>query len=103
MIRKINPVLKHTHSTIDEIYEQYYEDADSSEVIDKILYVVNSLDVFEQNVFYLYCEYNSLRKVADETNVSRTTVLNIINKVRDLIQNCSIDNFSNFYILKDRL
>lgn len=103
MKKYIKPTLKHTHETIDNIYEQYYDGqniySDNSE---KILYIVNQLPQFEQDVFYLYCEYNSSRKVADETNVTRTTIQNIINKIKQLVLDCEVVDFSTNYISKGK-
>lgn len=101
MKKYIKQTLTHTHETIDDIYEQYYDGQNQySEVSEKILYVVNQLTVFEQDVFYLYCEYNSLRKVADETNVSHEYVNRIIKKIKNMVKECNVDNFSSIYISK---
>lgn len=101
MKKYIKETLKHTHETIDNIYEQYYDGQNNySDTSEKILYIVNQLPLFEQDVFYLYCEYNSLRKVADETNVTRMTIKKIIDKIKQLVAECNVDDFSMNYISK---
>ena len=81
------------------MYMQYYDGHNNyKDDAIKILYVVNQLPKFEQDVFYLYAEYNSLRQVADETNVSRQTICTIMNKIKVMVKLTKLDDIEDYYI-----
>jgi septation ring formation regulator EzrA len=102
--KQIKEKLTHTHETIDCLYEQYYDNQNNySDVSEKILYIVNQLPVFEQDVFYLYAELHSFRKVADNTNVSRTIIKKIIDSIKLKVKECKIDDFEHNYINNKRI
>lgn len=98
---KIKQQLKHSHETIDNIYEQYYDNQnDYGNTAERILFIINQLPIEEQDIFYLYAEYNSYRKVGDEVNISYVSVKKIIDKIKQRIKECKINDFDNNYINK---
>jgi len=100
MTKRIKTKLIHTHSTVDELYEQYHDGGNEyTNIAEKILFVINQLPKFEQDIFYLYAEYNSLRKVADEVNICYVSVKKIMDNIRKQIDNVKINKFGEFYIL----
>jgi len=101
MKRKVlNTKLLHTHEDIDDIYSQYYDGYnDFSEQSEKILFVINQLPKFEQDVFYLYSEYNSLRKVSDDVNINYVSVKKIMDRIRQDVNNCIINKNGSFSII----
>ena len=73
--------------SIDIITAGYYDGLD---VVDNrtesILNILSTVDEFDRVIFILYCEYNSLRKVAEQTNVGYGTIHNIVKAVREKIK-----------------
>ena len=87
----INEKLKYTHHTLTKIEEEYVEPTASERQI-KILDIIKSnFADFEYKVFLLYIEYDSIRKVADETNVKRGTINDIIIKIKNKVR-LELDN-----------
>lgn len=95
----IKQTLKNTHSTVDELYEQYHDGMNNyHDNAEKILWVVNQLSKEKQDVFYLYAEYNSLRKVAQECSICYVNVKKIIDEIKQLVKDCKINDFDDNYI-----
>lgn len=72
--------------TPDKLMEEYTLNTSEDENYDLIIGYLNSLDDFDRVVFLLYCEYNSYRLVAEETNVYYVTIYKIINNIRNDIK-----------------
>lgn len=73
--------------SLDIITAGYYDGLDIiDERTDNILNILSTVDEFDRVIFILYCEYNSLRKVAEQTNVGYGTVNNIVKAVREKIK-----------------
>lgn len=86
--RKINEKFINTWETLDNIKIQYVDsDSNLCDENELIIEYINSLDEFNQTVFYLYCEYGSYRAVADETNRAKDVIGQIINEIREDIKN----------------
>lgn len=80
---KLNDVLINTWETMEMIEEQYVtQDAVLRKENSKIVDYINSIPEFERQVFYLYAEYNSYRKVAQETNVGKDYIAKIIKNLK---------------------
>jgi hypothetical protein len=60
------------------------------------------LPIEEQDVFYLYAEYGSIRKVAEETNAGRGKIGSIINDIKERVRKVDNDKFFKNYILTNR-
>ena len=91
--RMVHSTLINTWETYDNIEKQYNDvDSNLSDDTELIVNYINSLDDFNKKVFYLYTEYNSYRKVADETNRSKDVIMQIIRDIR-------IDILSKKYII----
>ena len=84
-IYSINKKLKHTRDTIQDLEEIYLNNTDEfPPLLDEVvLFLKEELTEFERSVFLLHCEYQSLRNVSDETNVSSFVVHQIVKKVKD--------------------
>lgn len=104
---KINKKLKYTWENIDDISNQFFDNRNNFKLksIKVLYYISNFLTKEEQDVFFLMCEYNSLRKVAEEMNISYGQVRLILKKIKDnsqlitnkeLIKNNIIDNDTIF-------
>ena len=91
--RMVHSTLINTWETYDNIEKQYNDvDSNLSDDTELIVNYINSLEDFNRKVFYLYTEYNSYRKVADETNRSKDVIMQIIRDIR-------IDILSKKYII----
>jgi hypothetical protein len=98
---KFKQKLKHTHEKLDDIYEQYFDGQNNyTEQSECILFIISQLSIEEQNIFYLYAEYNSLRMVADECNISYVKVKMIIDKIKKMVKELDINDFYKNYINK---
>ena len=95
MTKLIKDTLTNTHENLDDLYAQYY-DSEMSYRAEKALWVINTLPKFEQDCFYLYAEYCSFRKVAEETNVSHQTVKNIIDAIKNKVEETTDEEFNNY-------
>lgn len=85
--RMVNSELTNTWETYDNIEKQYNDtDSNLSDDTELIVKYINSLDDFKRKVFYLYTEYASYRKVADETNRSKDVIMQIIRELRQDIK-----------------
>ena len=85
--RTVNSTLINTWETYENIEKQYNDvDSNLSDDTELIVKYINSLDDFKRKVFYLYTEYNSYRKVADETNRSKDVIMQIIRELRQDIK-----------------
>lgn len=86
MKNKINAELIHSEETYLMIEQQYIDDLRLGNIKnsrnEKILNYILGLDEFKKGILILYFEYNSYRKVADETNVSYYKVFNDIKKLK---------------------
>lgn len=83
MNRKINMKLKHTWESYDKIEEQYTAiDSRLSDESKQLMAYLDTLPEFEKQIFILYTEYASYRKVGEEADVSKDTVGKIINKIK---------------------
>ena len=88
---KIKEELTQTWETKDKVIEQFYED-DISDTQEIILYILKKFPETERQIFLLYSEYNSYRKVAKETNISYGTIKTIIDKIKKEIKNAIATN-----------
>lgn len=78
--RFINEILTYTWECYDKIEEQYIEDNfEYNYLIDYLL----TLNKFDRMVFILYCEYNSIQKVANETNIGKNIIHLKINEIKE--------------------
>lgn len=83
MNRKINSELKNTWESYDKIEEQYTAiDSRLSDESKQLMAYLDTLPKFEKQVFILYTEYSSYRKVGEEADVSKDTVGKIVNKIK---------------------
>ena len=86
--KNISLVLSNSSESLDSIIAGYYDELDvNDERTETILSILSSINEFDRCIFILYCEYNSLRKVAEQTNVGYGTIHNIVKKVRETIIN----------------
>ena len=86
--KNISLVLSKSSESLDSIIAGYYDELDvNDERTETILSILSSINEFDRCIFILYCEYNSLRKVAEQTNVGYGTIHNIVKKVRETIIN----------------
>lgn len=77
--RIFNEKLKNSWETYQKIEEQFDELKNKYQIT---INYINSLNEFDKKVWIMYCEYNSLRKVADETNVNKNIIDQIIKKIK---------------------
>ena len=85
--RMVHSTLINTWETYDNIEKQYNDvDSNLSDDTELIVNYINSLEDFNRKVFYLYTEYNSYRKVADETNRSKDVIMQIIRELQQDIK-----------------
>lgn len=85
--RMVHSTLINTWETYDNIEKQYIDsDNDLCEESRKIMNYINGLEEFNKKVFILYTEYNSYRKVADETNRSKDVIMQIIRELQQDIK-----------------
>ena len=77
-----------SHETFDNIIAQYYDGLDIyDERTEKILNYLNELPDIERELFLLFAEFGSYRKVAVQTNRSHASIGNIIKRVqKDIIK-----------------
>ena len=86
--KNISLVLSNSSESLDSIIAGYYDELDvNDERTETILSILSSINEFDRCIFILYCEYNSLRKVAEQTNVGYGTIHNIVKRVRETIIN----------------
>ena len=86
--KNISLVLTRSNESLDSIIAGYYDGLDvNDERTETVLFILSSINEFDRCIFILYCEYNSLRKVAEQTNVGYGTIHNIVKKVRETIIN----------------
>lgn len=86
--RTVNSTLINTWETYDNIEKQYNDvDSNLSDDTELIVNYINSLDDFKRKVFYLYTEYQSYRKVSEETNRGKDVISQIINRIKKDINN----------------
>lgn len=82
-VRTVNSNLVNTWETLDKIEAQYIDsDIEISETSASIIEYINNLDEFSRKVFYLYAEYLSYRKVAEETNVGKDIIRQTILEIK---------------------
>lgn len=74
--------------SFDNIIAQYYDGLDiNDDRTDKILKYLNTLPDVEREIFLLFAEFGSYRKVAVQTNRSHAYIGGIIKKVqKDIIK-----------------
>ena len=83
-IRLFNDKLINTWETYQKVEEQFIE---VNEKYKNTMEYLNSIEEFDKKVFIMFAEYNSLRKVSDETNVNKNIINEIITKIRqDLVE-----------------
>lgn len=96
MTKVIKDTLTNTHENLDDLYAQYY-DSEMSYRAEKVLFVINNkLTKFEQDCFYLYAEYCSFRKVAEETNVTHQTIKNTIDLIKQKVEETTDEEFKQY-------
>lgn len=82
-MKKVNTILTNG-DTIDGIVSDYYDNRDiKNDNTYKFLNYLKSINKFEQQVFLLYAENKSYRKVSKETNIGYGTVATIVNKIKN--------------------
>lgn len=84
--REIKPVLINTWESIEMLRAQY-EEQFNDERLEKIRNYYNNMNSYERDILVLYSEYNSYRKVAEETYCSYKTIQLIISCIRQDINN----------------
>ena len=85
--RTVNPELVNTWETLENIERQYTDvDNNLSEESALIIEYINNLDEFSRKVFYLYTEYNSYRKVAEETSRGKDVISQVIRTIQQDIK-----------------
>ena len=89
--KTINNKLKNTHHTLAKIEEQFYEPTASERQIEILDIIKSNFTDFEYKVFLLQLEYNNIRRVADETNVKKGTINDIIIKIKNKVR-LELDN-----------
>lgn len=74
--------------SFDNIIAQYYDGLDiNDDRTDKILKYLNTLPDVEREIFLLFAEFGSYRKVAVQTNRSHASIGGIIKRVqKDIIK-----------------
>jgi hypothetical protein len=84
--RNINEKLIHTWESMEMIEQQYIDNCDYYEELSKkqqeLYNYLFNLDYFERMVMFLYAEYGSYRKVADETNIGKDTIATLIGEIK---------------------
>lgn len=92
--RLVNSELVNTWESLDKIEEQYINsDIEISEESSLIIDYINTLPEFDRKIFYLYTEYLSYRKVAEETNVGKDIIRRTLLEIQK-------DILSDFHIVK---
>ena len=80
----LNNELKNTWESMEMIRRDYLDTLnDCTPLSSKRIQYIMGLDEFERDVFILYCEYNSLRDVAEETNKGYGTIASIVKKIKE--------------------
>lgn len=85
--------MKMSFNELSDILEQYRPDngifSEENEYINKIKNIVEyRLSEPERRILIMYAELGNLRDVAKQFNVSSTTILKIIHKIRNKIYSC---------------
>ena len=75
-----------THHTPHKLLEEYTLNNCDDEYYNIIIKYLLELNDFDRVVFLLYCEYNSYRLVAEETNVYHITIYKIIKNIKNEIK-----------------
>ena len=75
--------LLYTWEKMEDIEAQYnHKESRISEESREIVEYINSLPEFERKVFYLYTEYQSYRKVAEETSRGKDVISQVIRTIQ---------------------
>lgn len=81
---KLNDNLKNTWESMDMLRRDYLDAInDCTPKSAKMIQYILGLPEFERDIFILYCEYNSLRDVAEETNRGYGTIASIIKRIKE--------------------
>lgn len=86
-MKKFNIV--YSDINIKELEEEYcfhFNEFEDYTEVDKIKIIVSSLDITHRRIFILYSEFQSLQKVADIYGISKSTINNKVNVVKDIIK-----------------
>ena len=86
-MKKFNIV--YSDINIKELEEEYcfhFNEFEDYTEVDKIKIIVSSLDITHRRIFILYSEFQSLQKVADIYRISKSTINNKVNVVKDIIK-----------------
>lgn len=80
----INENLKNSDTTLTKLTEEYEYSLNNNEydLTDNVYDYISTLNDFDKKVIFLYAEYKSLRKVAEETNFSVMKIKTIIDKMK---------------------
>ena len=89
----INDTLKNSHHTIEMIVQQFIDDRNMNVFNNKkteiIIDYIQTLTKTDRYLIYLFVEYGSMRKVAEETDMSHVTVSKKLNNIiKQLRQIC---------------
>lgn len=77
----------YTHHTPQKLLQEFTLANYNNDKINNVVKYIKELDDFDRVVFLLNIEYDSLRLVAEETNVSYSTINKIIIKIKsDLLK-----------------
>jgi len=78
----------YSHHSQQMLMQQYIDELNNfntTNMNDVIIYL-QSLEYFDQTIFLLYLEYNSIRQVSEETNVKYTTIYNRLKEIKTHIK-----------------
>lgn len=77
----------YTHHSPTKLFEEFTLTNYNNEKMNEVINFLKNIDDFDRTVFLLNIEYDSLRLVSEETNVSYSTINQIITKIKqDLIK-----------------
>lgn len=80
----INPNLKNTWESLHMLRQDYIDYLFKEN--DTYIYKLLSLPEIERDIFILYCEYQSVRKVATETNKKFKTISVLIKNIKEKLK-----------------
>lgn len=89
MKKEIRPVLVNTYHTMEKLREDYQNEMykfNDGRLL-KFQKYYDNMNSFERDILILYAEYDSYRKVADETYCSHQMVKLILSIIRNEIKN----------------
>lgn len=86
----INKELTNTWESLKMIEQQYLDDLRLDKFLTErntnIIKYILTLPIYEKTIMILYMEYESIRKVAEETTLSYFSIYKIINKIKEEVK-----------------